>query len=122
MKNDSQEHVFQGSDESVSTDMVELQKQDAVFPMHISETLFSEDWFYMILDNCETMLRTWVLFFPVKKVAFCFPCMRLQNAKRKHSLKKSLALVCGESRTPCCQSMSAVHTTLMHVQCGSNLK
>ena len=67
---------------------MELQNKDALFPKDSDGRSFSKDWFYMNLDNGETMLRTWLMFSPVKCAAYCFPCMLFQKAKRKSSFGK----------------------------------
>lgn len=36
---------------------------------------------YMNLDNGETVLRTWLLYSPVKCAVYCFPCMLFQKNK-----------------------------------------
>lgn len=81
-------------DDALKTELVkrgtaELQNQDVVFPKDSNGRSFSKDWFYMNLDNGETMLRTWLVFSPVKKAAFCFPCMLFQKAKGKSSFGKN---------------------------------
>ena len=54
-------------DETLKTELVkkgavELQNKDALFPKDSDGRSFSKDWFYMNLDNGETMLRTWLVF------------------------------------------------------------
>ena len=80
-------------DETLKTELVkrgtvELQNKDALFPKDSDGSSFSKDWFYMNLDNGETMLRTWLVFSPVNCTAYCFPCMLFQKAKGKSSFGK----------------------------------
>ncbi|CAH2284490.1 zinc finger MYM-type 1-like [Pelobates cultripes] len=81
-------------DEILKTELVrrgteELQNKDAWFPRDSNGRSFSKDWFYIHLDNGETMLRTWLVFSPVNNAAYCFPCMLFQKAKGKSSFGKS---------------------------------
>ncbi|CAH2300340.1 Hypothetical predicted protein, partial [Pelobates cultripes] len=81
-------------DETLKTELVrqgteELQNKDAWFPRDSNGRSFSKDWFYIHLDNGETMLRTWLVFSPVNNAAYCFPCMLFQKAKGKSSFGKS---------------------------------
>ncbi|CAH2252162.1 zinc finger MYM-type 1-like [Pelobates cultripes] len=81
-------------DETLKTELVrqgteELQNKDAWFPRDSNGRSFSKDWFYIHLDNGETMLRTWLVFSPVNNAAYCFPCMLFQKAKWKSSFGKS---------------------------------
>ena len=62
-------------DETLKTELVkrgtvELQTKDAVFPKDSDGRSFSKHWFYMNLDNGETMLRTWLVISPVNCAAF----------------------------------------------------
>ena len=45
---------------------MKLQNKDALFPKDSDGRSFSKDWFYMNLDYVETMLRTGLVFSPVK--------------------------------------------------------
>ncbi|KAJ1101702.1 hypothetical protein NDU88_006767 [Pleurodeles waltl] len=81
-------------DETLKTELVrrgteELQNKDAWFPRDSNGRSFSKDWFYIHLENGETMLRTWLVFSPVNNAAYCFPCMLFQKAKGKSSFGKS---------------------------------
>ena len=66
----------------------QLQNKDAFFPRNINGRSFSKDWFYKNLDNDEKILRTWLLYSPVKNAVFCFPCT-LFKAKGKSSFAQS---------------------------------
>lgn len=66
----------------------QLQNIDAIFPRNNNGRSFSKDWFYKNLDNGEKVLRTWLLYSPVKCAVFCFPCM-LFKAKGKSSFAQS---------------------------------
>ena len=74
--------------ELVKRGTVELQTKDALFPRDSDGRSFSKDWFYINLDNGETMLRTWLVFFLVNCAAYCFPHMLFQKAKGKSSFGK----------------------------------
>ncbi|KAJ1113301.1 hypothetical protein NDU88_001553 [Pleurodeles waltl] len=81
-------------DETLKTELVrrgteELQNKDAWFQRDSNGRSFSKDWFYIHLENGETMLRTWLVFSPVNNAAYCFPCMLFQKAKGKSSFGKS---------------------------------
>lgn len=61
--------------ELVKRGTCELQNKDAFFSTDVSGRSFSKDWFYMKLENGERVLRTWLLYSPVKCAIYCFPCM-----------------------------------------------
>lgn len=80
-------------DETLKTELVkrgtvELQNKDALFPRDSHGRSFSKDWFYMNLENGETVLRTWLVFSPVNNAAYCFPCILFQKVKGKSCFGK----------------------------------
>lgn len=53
--------------------------------MHFFKRQWWQGWFYMNLDNGETVFRTWLLYSPLKCAVYCFLCMLFQKTKGKSS-------------------------------------
>ena len=114
-------------DETLKTELVQrgtvkLQNNDALFPKDSDGRSFSKDWFYMNLDNGETMLRTWLVFSPVNCAAYCFPYMLFQKAGGKSSFGKPSGFNAWRKLNPRLLEYEHSYITSVHLQCGKNVK